>query len=53
MEPITIISVAVYSLLEYWLGKTTLVKPGSAIEAILLVPTLFKKEKPSDGKTPD
>lgn len=27
---------AVYMLLEYWLGKTTLVKPGSTLEAILL-----------------
>lgn len=53
MEPITIITVAVYSLLEYWLGKTTKVKPGSVIEAVLLVPTLLKKDKPSDGKTPD
>jgi uncharacterized membrane protein len=26
---------ALYVLLEYWLGKTTLVKPGSTLEAIL------------------
>ena len=26
---------AVYSILEYWLGKTDKVKPGSAIDAAL------------------
>lgn len=48
----TIIGVIVYSLLEYWLGKTPKTKAGSVIEAVLLIPEMIKGKK-DDGKTDD
>ena len=53
MDPVTLVQIAVsiaYPILEYWLGKTGKVKPGSVIEAVLLLPTLFKgKDNGKDG----
>lgn len=34
-EWVMAIVVSLYMLLEYWLGKTSLVKPGSTLEVIL------------------
>jgi hypothetical protein len=34
-EWVVAVAGALYVLIEYWLGKTTLVKPGSALEVVL------------------
>lgn len=36
MDPLTVAAVGTaYALLEYWLGKTDKVKPGSLVEVVL------------------
>jgi uncharacterized membrane protein len=34
-EWVVAVAGALYVLIEYWLGKTTLVKPGSELEVVL------------------
>lgn len=49
------IGVSLFMLLEYWLGKTTLIKPGSTLEVILSgvkkVLEIIGFKKPVDHKS--
>lgn len=55
MEPILLTKILgglAYAALEYWLGKTDKVKPGSVLEALITLPgSIINKEKPNEQTT--